>query len=115
MAEAWNRLVSAAENIDWNQITVTQYIRALKELIHSERLVVGQPVEVEKFRHLIENKSTASGGEIGKGSAVPGVHSIHRDLGKINGAVFRRSLCDFGSRVSFVRPDDYPIRSCDHN
>ena len=54
LAEAWNRLVSAAENIDWNQITVTQYIRALKELIHSERLVVGQPVEVEKFRHLIE-------------------------------------------------------------
>jgi hypothetical protein len=54
LAEAWNCLVSAAAHLDWNQITVTQYIRALKALIHSERLVVGQPVEDEKVRHLIE-------------------------------------------------------------
>ena len=34
---------------------------------------------------LIKNKSTASGGETPKGSAVSGVHLSHRDLGHRTG------------------------------
>ena len=51
---------------------------------------------------LIKNKSTASGGETPKGSAVPGVHLSHRDLGHMNGTYFRRGLWDCGSRLKTV-------------
>ncbi len=63
---------------------------------------------------LIKNKSTASGGETPKGSAVPGVHLSHRDLGHMNGTLFGGSLWDCESHVSTVRLDEYPIRRCIH-
>ena len=64
--------------------------------------------------YLIWSKSTASGGETPKGSAVPGVHLSHRDLGQMNGTLFGESLWDCGSRVIAVRLDDYPIRMFIH-
>ena len=64
--------------------------------------------------HLIKNKSTASGGETPKGSAVSGVHLSHRDLGHMNGTSFGRRLWDCGTRVSAARLDEYPSRRCIH-
>src|SRR5271166_4610691 len=63
---------------------------------------------------LIKNKSTASGGETPKGSAVSGVHLSHRDLGHMNGTSFGRRLWDCGTRVSAARLDEYPSRRCIH-
>ncbi len=64
--------------------------------------------------YLIKNKSTASGGETPKGSAVSGVHLSHRDLGHMNGTSFGRRLWDCGTRVSAARLDEYPIWRCIH-
>ena len=66
-----------------------------------------------KGRLFIKNKSTASGGETPKGSAVPGVPLIHRDLRHMNGTLFRRGLRDCEPRVSTVL-GGYPIRRCIH-
>ena len=53
---------------------------------------------------LIKNKSTASGGETPKGSAVSGVHLSHRDLGQ--GAIRKRG--DFDSTIRSL-----PATTCD--
>jgi len=63
---------------------------------------------------LINNKSTATGGETPKGSAVPGVPLSHRDLGQMNGTLFGPSFRDRGPRVSAVSPDENPFRRCIH-
>ena len=76
-------------------------------------LQTGQ-IAVPGTPYLIKNKSTASGGETPNGSAVPGVHLSHRNLGHMNGTLFGRNLWDCGSRVSAVRLDEYPIRRCIH-
>jgi hypothetical protein len=66
------------------------------------------------YQALIKNKSTASGGETLKGSAVFGVYLSHRDLGHMNGTSFGRRLWDRGTRVSAARLDEYPIRRWIH-
>ena len=63
---------------------------------------------------LIKKKSTASGGETIKGSAVSGIHQGHRDLGHMNGTSFGRRLWDCGTRVSMPSLDEYPSRRCIH-
>src|SRR5271157_2654334 len=69
---------------------------------------------LSRCKPLIKNKSTASGGETPKGSAVSGVHLSHRDLGHMNGTSFGRRLWDCGTRVSAARLDEYPSRRCIH-
>src|SRR5271166_2758539 len=69
---------------------------------------------LSRCKPLIKNKSTASGGETPKGSAVSGVHLSHRDLGHMNGTSLGRRLWDCGTRVSAARLDEYPSRRCIH-
>ncbi len=51
---------------------------------------------------LIKNKSTASGGETPKGSAVSGVYRPHRDLWHTEGTLLSRSSWSRGDLVSAV-------------
>ena len=45
----------------------------------------------DEVQRLIKNKSTASGGETPKGSAVPGVYRLHRDLWHTRRTLFSRN------------------------
>src|SRR5208337_3703211 len=102
----WQKLQAAARSARW-----------IREKVH-------QPEDCRTVRtcwhqfggtkYLIKNKSTASGGETPKGSAVSGVHLSHRDLGHMNGTSFGRRLWDCGTRVSAARLDEYPSRRCIH-
>ena len=62
--------------------------------------------------YLIKNKSTASGGETPKGSAVSGVYRPHRDLWHTEGTLLSRSSWSRGDLVSAVGLGEDAIHRC---
>jgi hypothetical protein len=53
LAIAWDRLTAGMKK-KWDQLTPSEEVRILKELIHLERLVLSQPIEADAVRHRIE-------------------------------------------------------------
>ena len=70
------------------------------------------PLGYNDTQALIKSKSTASGGETPKGSAVPGVYRPHRDRWHTEGTLLSRSSWSRGDLVSTVGLGEDAIHRC---
>jgi hypothetical protein len=51
LQDATNKLIRVAPVVRWDNLSPLTYMRLLRETIHLQRLVMGQPVTVEEIRH----------------------------------------------------------------
>jgi hypothetical protein len=47
----FSKLVAATPGVDFSRLTPTQFLGAVVQLVHLERLILGEPVSVERVQH----------------------------------------------------------------